>query len=297
MQLRVARPARRWPPHADPPAARTGRDPVLIAVRRAVGPRTHRTGRSAYRQSRGRLSSRPSRFGRERPRTLRGLPRRYSAWPPEWGTLRARARSAAPWPSNTLADMSEPMSGTIGNALRVRKEGCGALRRIRAESDSTFSEWPAQSHCDFPFTRRHRFVRCRFRYGRLPLRRCGQRVASPAPAPAPAPTAGLPCAERDRRPSARLPVRRRTPPRRQVLHCRLPGALTRRPPARPAPRTRRSQPSCGLLLYFAAVRLESGPLSCSKNSSDLGGAMGIRTPDLLHAMQGHTEPATCANAA
>jgi hypothetical protein len=62
----------------------------------------------------------------ERPRTLRGLPRRHSAWPPEWGTLRARARSAPPWPaSNTLADMSEPISGTIGNALRVRKEGCG----------------------------------------------------------------------------------------------------------------------------------------------------------------------------
>lgn len=56
---------RRWPPHADPPAARTGRDPALIAIRRAVGPRTHRTGRSAYRQSRGRLSSRPFRFGRE----------------------------------------------------------------------------------------------------------------------------------------------------------------------------------------------------------------------------------------
>ena len=63
MQLRVARPARRWPPHADPPAARTGRDPALIAVRRAVGPRTHRTGRSACRQSRGRLSSRPFRVG------------------------------------------------------------------------------------------------------------------------------------------------------------------------------------------------------------------------------------------
>src|SRR5580693_6602371 len=52
MQLRVARPACRWPPHADPPAARAARDPALIAVRRAVGPRTHRTGRSAYRQSR-----------------------------------------------------------------------------------------------------------------------------------------------------------------------------------------------------------------------------------------------------
>jgi hypothetical protein len=40
-----------------------------------------------------------------------------------------------------------------------------------------------------------------------------------------------------------------------------------------------------LLLYFAAVRLENGQSGCSKNWSDLGGAMGIRTPDLLHAME------------
>ena len=41
----------------------------------------------------------------------------------------------------------------------------------------------------------------------------------------------------------------------------------------------------GLLLYFAAVRYKTGQFRCSKLASDLGGAKGIRTPDLLHAMQ------------
>jgi hypothetical protein len=39
------------------------------------------------------------------------------------------------------------------------------------------------------------------------------------------------------------------------------------------------------LRYFAAVHRSTVPLRCSKLSSDLGGAMGTRTPDLLHAMQ------------
>jgi len=41
------------------------------------------------------------------------------------------------------------------------------------------------------------------------------------------------------------------------------------------------------LRHFAAVHRESTLLRCSKSSSELGGAMGIRTPDLLHAIQWH----------
>jgi hypothetical protein len=43
-----------------------------------------------------------------------------------------------------------------------------------------------------------------------------------------------------------------------------------------------------LLLYFAAVRPSGRLLSNSEKSSYLGGATGIRTPDLLHAIQTRT---------
>ncbi len=40
-----------------------------------------------------------------------------------------------------------------------------------------------------------------------------------------------------------------------------------------------------LLLYFAAVRAGIWRLTAAKTASDLGGAEGIRTPGLLHAME------------
>ena len=208
------------------------------------------------------------------------------------------------WPSSAArpvrAVLPRQLTGRRAASLSRKRSLSGRCLPARRELSRALSQAQAQIRGAEPAPPPAQAWRCQH----------GSAARSLAPAPAPRP-------QHAPVPSPRRPARAATVPRRQVahyMHGRAPSLAMRRPRARagwgaananpqqlrtvPAPTSRtqsccRARPTC----YRTATQRATQHSGYSRTDIriillTLGGAMGIRTPDLLHAMQ--TPPvATC----